>query len=88
MNKIVLRWTLLPLVFVLLGGGFPLRAETSRPNAEKPGQAAKSPSGPAATRRDPALSAAYASADAACTTGRRRLWTEAGWVVRRVTSCR
>jgi hypothetical protein len=32
--------------------------------------------------------AAYASAEAGCTTGRKRFWIDSGWVVRRVTSCR
>ena len=86
MNKIVFRWALLCLVLSL--GAFPVHAESSRSEAAKPGQAATSQAVPEAVRRDAAVSAAYASSDAACTTGRRRLWTETGWVVRRVTSCR
>jgi hypothetical protein len=30
----------------------------------------------------------YTSEDGACTTVRKKLWIETGWVVRRVTSCR
>ena len=48
------------------------------------------PAGAAAAPRMAPLKTTYASAsaDSACTTGRKKLWTDAGWIVRRVTSCR
>ena len=52
-----------------------------------PAQTTK-PASAAVARRAPPAGATYASADPGCTTGRKRLWTEAGWMVRRVTSCR
>jgi hypothetical protein len=89
LNRNVLKWALLPALAVLLAINSLAEAQTTRPTPETPGQATQGkPTTLAAAGRDPALKARYASADSACTTGRRRLWTESGWVVRRVTSCR
>lgn len=91
MNKSVLNWALLPAIAVLLLALSPAEARAPRTKAQKPARAVlaqKAKPVPAAARRAPAIAGAYASSDPGCTTGRRRLWTEAGWMVRRVTSCR
>ena len=87
MNKIVLKWGALPPVIALLMMASSAEAQTSSKPA-RPALAQKAQSVPAAVaRRAASASAVYASADPTCTTGRRRLWTDAGWIVRRVTSC-
>ena len=98
MNKVVLKWAPLPAIAALLLALSPSQAETPRSKAQKPARAAvaqkakpaaSKPVSTAAVRRTPtAAGVTYASADPGCTTGRKRLWTEAGWMVRRVTSCR
>ena len=99
MNKAVLKWVPLPAIAALLLALSPSEAQTARSKAQKPARAAVAqkakpqpkpepkPVLPAA-RRTPPAAVTYASVDPGCTTGRRRLWTEAGWMVRRVTSCR
>ena len=92
LNKFVLKWASLPAVAAVLIIMSPSAAQTSRPAAQKPARAASAPAVKpalaAAGARAAPVSTAYASADPTCTTGRKRLWTDAGWVVRRVTSCR
>ena len=92
MNKVVLKWVPLPAIVVLLLALSPSQAETPRLRPQKPAQAVAAqkvkPVPPAAALRTPPAGLAYASADPGCTTARKRLWTEAGWMVRRVTSCR
>lgn len=79
MNRIVLKWAPIPLTAALLMLASPSLAQGAKKPADAPvAQTAKSKAAPRA---------AYASADAVCTTGRRKLWTEAGWIVRRVTLC-
>jgi hypothetical protein len=92
LNKIVLRRARLSAVAALLMTALPSQAQTARPAGQKPAgaalaQTARQAPAPAAPRMA-RVSAAYASADLACTTGRKRLWTEAGWIVRRITACR
>lgn len=41
-----------------------------------------------APARSAVSASAYASADSTCQRARRRLWTETGWIVRRVPLCR
>ena len=86
LNKIVLKWAWPLIVAVLVGTASPSQAKSSRPADSKAVQTSKAPA--AAARRAPPASATYASTDQGCASGRRRLWTEAGWVVRRVSSCR
>jgi invasion protein IalB len=85
LNRIVLKRA--PIAaFALLTMALPSEAQTARAAGQKPLLPAL-----AQTAKQPAAGlgrAAYTSADVACTTGRKRLWTETGWMVRRVTSCR
>jgi invasion protein IalB len=88
LNRIVLKRAPVAAL-ALLTMALPSEAQTARAAGQKPplpalAQTAKQP--PAAAAR--LGRAAYTSADVACTTGRKRLWTETGWMVRRVTSCR
>jgi hypothetical protein len=86
LNKIVPKWAPAPMLAALALAVSPSAAQTprdkepSRPAATQAAQAPAVPLGPAAS--------AYASGGATCTTARKRLWTEAGWIVRRVASCR
>jgi hypothetical protein len=91
LNKIVLMWG---LAAALAAGLFllsPSEARTAgavetkaRPAAAaNPAKAVAHPGRP-----KPGVKTAFTSGDAACLTGRRKLWTDDGWIVRRVTSCR
>ena len=86
LNKIVLKWAWPLILAALAGTPSPLQAKSARPADSKAVQTGKAPAA-AAPRAAPA-SATYTSADPGCASGRRRLWTEQGWVVRRVSSCR
>ena len=68
----------------------PSHAQSSRPKAQKPPVASvqKAKKAPAAASRAAPIRATYASAEPGCATGRKMLWTDEGWIVRRVTSCR
>jgi hypothetical protein len=87
LNRIVLNQAPLAIIAALLLVVMPSVTRPAHAADQKPPSATE-----AQTARQPAAAsvprAAYASADLACTTGRKRLWTEAGWMVRRVTSCR
>jgi hypothetical protein len=89
LNKIVLKRVLPPAIAALLTLGGPSEAQTFRPKPQKPSRTALAqPAKPApvpVVRQAPI--SAYASAHPGCTVGRKRLWTDAGWIVRRVTSC-
>jgi hypothetical protein len=92
LNKIVLKRARPAAFAALFMLALPSQAQTDRPAGQKPDGAALAATArqtPAAVAPDMAgVRDAYTSADAACTTGRKRLWTETGWIVRRVTSCR
>ena len=83
MNRIVLKWAPIPLTAAVLMVASPSYAKSGQELSRTPvaqGASAKTTVPPAVAPK-----AAYASAG--CTTVRRRLWTDAGWIVRRVTLC-
>lgn len=83
MNSFVLK--LSALVVILLA--YPSQAQTARETPQKPvrpGLERTIQRGPA---RDIPVGATYTSADRGCATARKRLWTDAGWIIRRVTAC-
>ena len=91
MNKSVLKWAPLPILIVLWAMLSLSHALAARPKAHNQPEAAVNETGkppvPAATAR-PEPRAAYTSSEPGCLTTRKVLWTDAGWIVRRVTSCR
>lgn len=92
MNKNVLKWAPLGAIAALSMIFSPSHAQSARPKGQKPApvvstQKAKKTPAAAASRAAP-VRATYASAEPGCVTGRKMLWTDAGWIVRRVTSCR
>ena len=88
LNKFVLL-RCLPAAFTLLVALSPCQGQTARAPAQKGARPAVAQgTKPATPARSAAPRSAYTSADGLCQTGRRRLWTESGWLVRRVTSCR
>jgi hypothetical protein len=85
LNKIVSR-CLAAAGAAVLAGVPPAEAETPRSavqNARPAPKAAKPPAAPSQ-----GATSAYTSAERGCGVVRRRLWTEAGWIVRRVAACR
>ena len=76
-----------PAAFALLLALSPAQGKTPRSPVEKGARPALA-QGAKAPARSAAPASVYASADGSCMTARKRLWTEAGWIVRRVTSCR
>jgi hypothetical protein len=91
LNKVVLKWAPLPVLAVVLMTALPSQALAARPKPLKqahPVSAQKAAPATATTARKAAVNAAYTSAEPGCFTARRKLWTEDGWIVRRITSCR
>jgi hypothetical protein len=88
LNRIVLKWAPLALAAALVSMASASQAESLRAGAKEPVRAALTQSAKAAAGQPVASPrAAYASAEPACTTGRKRLWTDSGWIVRRITTC-
>jgi hypothetical protein len=90
LNKFVLKWASCPTFVVLLALASTSQALAARPKPYKaPVATQKADEVPAATaRRAAQVNATYTSAEPGCLTARRKLWTDDGWIVRRVTSCR
>jgi len=70
-----------------LAGVSPSQAETPRPAVQQARPPAAKATKPVASS-SAGTASAYASAEPGCGVVRRRLWTEAGWIVRRVAACR
>jgi hypothetical protein len=91
LNKVVPKWAPLPILAAVLMTALPAQALAARLKPHKPVHpfsAQKAIPAPAATARKAAVNAAYTSAEPGCFTARKKLWTDDGWIVRRVTSCR
>ena len=89
LNGIVLRWAVAPIAAALL---VPiLAAEPSEAAAAKSARAAyaqaPAPNGAGTAGADPGGTAST-HGDAGCAKARKKLWTDSGWIVRRVTLCR
>jgi hypothetical protein len=89
LNGIVLRWAIAPVAAALL---VPLlAAEPSQAAAAKGTRAAYAqapvPVGTGTAGADPS-GTAPTHGDPVCAKARKKLWTESGWIVRRVTLCR
>jgi hypothetical protein len=91
LNKNVLKWAPLGAIAALAMIFSPSHAQSSRPKGQKPAPVVstqKAKKAPAAPSRTAPVRATYASAEPGCVSGRKMLWTDGGWIVRRVTSCR
>jgi hypothetical protein len=87
LNKFVLKWASCPTFVVLLALAATSPALAARPKPHKaPVTTEKADA--ATARRAAEVNATYTSAEPGCLTARRKLWTDDGWIVRRVTSCR